>query len=116
VFIGPMLDKDSRSARAVVEIANESGIWRPGSFVTAAIAFEEQPVALVVPVSAVQNMSAATVVFVRVPEGFEKRQVVLGQSDDRIVEVVSGLRPGEMIAVTNTFLLKAELLKALAED
>jgi len=116
VFIGPMLDKDSRSARAVVEIANERGIWRPGSFVTAAIAFEEQPVALVVPVSAVQNMSAATVVFVRVPEGFEKRQVVLGQSDDRIAEVVSGLRPGEEIAVTNTFLLKAELLKALAED
>jgi cobalt-zinc-cadmium efflux system membrane fusion protein len=42
--------------------------------------------------------------------------VVLGQSDERMVEVLSGLRPGEVIAVTNTFLLKAELLKALAED
>jgi len=30
--------------------------------------------------------------------------------------VVSGLRPGEIIAVANTFSLKAELLKALAED
>jgi cobalt-zinc-cadmium efflux system membrane fusion protein len=116
IFIGPMLDKDSRSARAVVEIPNGSGIWRPGSFVTAAVAFEQQAVALVAPTSAVQNMGAATVVFVRTPEGFQKRQVVLGQSDDRIVEVVSGLHPGEMIAVSNTFLLKAELLKALAED
>ena len=116
IFIGPMLDKDSRSARAVVEIANDGGIWRPGSFVTAAIAFEEQPVALAVPTSAVQNMSAATVVFVRTAEGFQKRHVVLGQSDDRIVEVVSGLRSGEMIAASNTFVLKAELLKALAED
>jgi cobalt-zinc-cadmium efflux system membrane fusion protein len=116
IFIGPMLDKDSRSARAVAEIANPDGRWRPGSFVTAAIAFEEQPVVIAIPASAVQNIGAATVVFVRVPEGFKKRQVILGQSDERTVEVLSGLRPGEAIAVTNTFLLKAELLKALAED
>jgi cobalt-zinc-cadmium efflux system membrane fusion protein len=116
VFIGPMLDKDSRTARAVVEIANDNGMWRPGSFVTAAIASTEQSVALGVPTSAVQNIGAATVVFVQFPEGFQKRQVVLGQSDERMVEVLSGLRPGEVIAVTNTFLLKAELLKALAED
>jgi cobalt-zinc-cadmium efflux system membrane fusion protein len=116
IFIGPMLDKDSRSARAVAEIANTSGIWRPGSFVTAAVAVAEQPVSLAVPTTAIQTMGAGPVAFVRTPEGFEKRQVVLGQSDDRLVEVVSGLRVGEVIAVGNTFLLKAELLKALAED
>jgi cobalt-zinc-cadmium efflux system membrane fusion protein len=116
VFIGPMLDRDSRSARAVAEITNTDGMWRPGSFVTAAIAFEEQPVTLGIPTTAVQNIGAATVVFVQVPEGFQKRQVVLGQSDERMVEVLSGLRPGEVIAVANTFLLKAELVKALAED
>jgi cobalt-zinc-cadmium efflux system membrane fusion protein len=116
VFIGPMLDKDSRSARAVVEIPNGSGTWRPGSFVNAAIAFDEQSVANAVPTSAVQNIGAASVVFVQVPEGFQKRQVVLGRSDERMVEVLSGLRPGEVIAVANTFVLKAELLKALAED
>src|SRR4051812_46376096 len=43
VFISPLLDKDTRSARVVAEIAN-NGIWRPGSFVTAAIAVEEQKV------------------------------------------------------------------------
>jgi membrane fusion protein, heavy metal efflux system len=116
IFIGPMLDKDSRSARAVVEIANDNGMWRPGSFVSAAISFAEQPVTLGVPTSAVQNIGTAAVVFVQVPEGFQRRQVVLGQSDERKVEVLSGLRPGEVIAITNTFLLKAELLKALAED
>jgi membrane fusion protein, heavy metal efflux system len=116
IFIGPMLDKDSRSARAVVEIANDGGIWRPGSFVTAAIAFDERPVALVVPTKAIQNMGAATVAFLRTPQGFQKRQVILGRSDDLNVEVVSGLHSGEVVAVSNTFVLKAELLKALAED
>src|SRR5262249_51687412 len=116
IFIGPMLDKDSRAARAVVEIPNDNGMWRPGSFVTAAIAVAEQPVTLGIPASAVHNIGTATVVFVRVAEGFQKRQVAIGQSDERTAEVLSGLRPGELVAVTNTFLLKAELLKALAED
>jgi membrane fusion protein, heavy metal efflux system len=116
VFISPMLDKETRSARVVAEIKNESGIWRPGSFVTAAIAFEEKSVPLAVPSGAIQNMGTGQVAFVRTAEGFTKRQVALGPSDDRVVEVLSGLHPGEVIAVTNTFLLKAELLKALAED
>jgi membrane fusion protein, heavy metal efflux system len=116
VFVSPLLDKESRSGRVVAEIANGSGVWRPGSFVTAAIAFEEQPVSLVVPTGAIQTMGPATIVFVRTPDGFQKRQVFLGQSDDRNVEVKSGLRPGEEVATSNSFLLKAELMKALAED
>jgi membrane fusion protein, heavy metal efflux system len=116
VFISPLLDKETRSARVVAEIANNDGVWRPGSFVTAAIVVEEQAVALVVPTSAVQTINNEKVVFVRTPEGFERRQVALGRKDDRYVEVVTGLRSGEVIAVTNTFSLKAELMKALAED
>ena len=73
-----MLDKETRSARVVAEIANRDGVWRPGSFVTAAIAIEEQPVPLAVPTSAIQTMGGDKVVFVRTPEGFEKRPVVAG--------------------------------------
>jgi membrane fusion protein, heavy metal efflux system len=54
IFISPMLDKDTHSARVVAEIDNKDGIWRPGFFVTAAIAFEEQPVPLAVPIGAIQ--------------------------------------------------------------
>ena len=46
VFISPLMDKETRSARVVAEIANSEGVWRPGSFVTAAIAVEEQPAPL----------------------------------------------------------------------
>jgi membrane fusion protein, heavy metal efflux system len=116
IFISPMLDKNTHSARVVAEIDNNAGVWRPGSFVTAAIAFGEQSVPLAVPVGAVQTMDGGPVAFVRTAEGFQRRQVVLGQSDDRAIEVVSGLHLGETIAVTNTFLLKAEMLKGTAED
>jgi membrane fusion protein, heavy metal efflux system len=116
VFISPLLDKETRSARVVAEIANGDGVWRPGSFVTAAIAVEEQAVPLVIPASAVQTIDNEKVVFVRTPEGFEKWQVGLGRNDDRFVEVVTGLRSGEVIAGSNTFPLKAQLMKAMAED
>jgi membrane fusion protein, heavy metal efflux system len=41
---------------------------------------------------------------------------VLGQSDDQAIEVVSGLRLGETIAASNTFLIKAEMLKGAGEE
>jgi cobalt-zinc-cadmium efflux system membrane fusion protein len=116
VFISPMLEKETHAARVVAEIANKEGSWRPGSFVTAAIAVAELQVPLAIPATAVQTMAAGPVAFVRTPEGFARRPVVLGRSDAGVVEVVSGLHPGETIAVSNTFSLKAELLKALAEE
>ncbi|MFL5269639.1 MAG: efflux RND transporter periplasmic adaptor subunit [Stellaceae bacterium] len=116
VFISPLLDKETRSARVIAEIANGEGMWRPGSFVTAAIAIEQPPVPLVIPTSAVQMIDNDKIVFVRTPEGFERRSVGLERSDDSFVEVVTGLRSGEVIAETNTFPLKAQLMKALVED
>jgi len=116
VFISPLLDKDTRSARVIAEIDNHDGVWRPGTFVTAAISVEEQPVSVVVPNSAIQTIGGEKVVFVRTPDGFEKRAVVAGRSDDRLTEIATGLLPGEIIAAANTFLLKAELLKGANED
>src|SRR6202048_1482311 len=116
VFISPIVDRDTHSARVVAEIANPDGNWRPGSLVHAAVAIEERSVALAVPLSAIQTIDKMRVLFVRTSEGFEKRQVMLGDGDDRLFEVLSGVRDGETIAVSNTFALKAEFLKSLAED
>jgi cobalt-zinc-cadmium efflux system membrane fusion protein len=115
IYMSPIVDRDTHKVHVVAEIDNKDGIWRPGSFVTAAIVFEERSVPIAVPVSAVQTMDGGPVAFVRTADGFQKRQVVLGQSDDRATEVVSGLRLGEAIAVSNTFLLKAEMLKGAGE-
>ncbi|MFX6322849.1 efflux transporter periplasmic adaptor subunit, partial [Acinetobacter baumannii] len=55
-------------------------------------------------------------VFVRTKDGFEKRDVVLGQRDGKDIEITSGLSAGETIAISNTFSLKAELAKPGDED
>ncbi|MBR0642133.1 efflux RND transporter periplasmic adaptor subunit [Plastoroseomonas hellenica] len=114
IFASPVLDTETRTARVVAELPNPSGVWRPGSFVTAAIATEEQEVEILVPQAALQTMGAETVVFVRTEQGFERREVVVGRRDEQVAEIVFGLDAGERIAISNTFVLKAEIGKAEA--
>ncbi|MEK9281303.1 MULTISPECIES: efflux RND transporter periplasmic adaptor subunit [unclassified Bradyrhizobium] len=116
IFVSPLLDKETRAARVVAVLDNPDRFWRPGSFVTAAIAVESRQVPVVVPVTAIQTVDGRKVVFVRTSDGFEKRDVVLGRRDDGMVEVTSGLAAGETIAASNTFPLKAELSKPGDED
>ena len=115
VFLSPVLDPETRSARAVVEVPNPEGALRPGGFVTAEVATQEQRVDMLVPRAAVLDIGGESVIFVRTPEGFEKREVALGRGDQDSVEVVFGLDAGERYAAANTFVLKAELGKSEAE-
>ena len=48
-------------------------------------------------------------------EGFEVRHLKTGRSDGQWVEIVDGLKAGEVVAAGNTFLLKAEMGKSSAE-
>ena len=114
VFTSPILNQDTRSARVIATVENKDFSWRPGSFVTAEVAVDEQRVNLKVPRTALQAINGEQVLFVRTAEGFQKREVTLGKDDGLSVEIISGLEPGEAIAVTNTFLLKAELGKSEA--
>lgn len=111
-FISPLLNADTRSARVIVTLPNADFAWRPGTFVTTEVEIADDAVAVRVPKAALQTVGGGKAVFVRIPEGFARRPVQLGRADDDAVEVLSGLEPGEEIAVGNTFLLKAELGKA----
>ncbi len=115
MFVSPLLDKDTRSARVVASVENAAGKWRPGAFVTAEILIDKEPAALAVPVTALQSLKDEPVVFVRTAEGFEARKVGVGRRDGRVVEITAGLTAGERVATLNTFTLKADLGKAEAE-
>jgi cobalt-zinc-cadmium efflux system membrane fusion protein len=116
IFVSPLLDKETRTARVVAALDNPDRIWRPGSFVTAAIALEQRLAAVVASAGAIQTVDGRKAVFVRTADGFERRDVVLGQRDGNMVEIVSGLSAGETVAASNTFSLKAELSKPADED
>ena len=115
LFISPLLDKETRTARVVASVDNTARRWRPGAFVTAEIAPDPASTSIVVPMAALQTLERKPVVFVRTTDGFEARPVTLGRQNSRMAEVTSGLKPGERIATANSFILKADLGKAAAE-
>lgn len=115
VFVSPLLNADTRSARVIVSLPNPDNRWRPGTFVSAEIEIAQDAVAVLVPRKVVQMIEGKPVVFVRTAAGFARREVTLGRADDDAFEVVAGLNAGEEIADANTFLLKAELGKSDAD-
>lgn len=115
MFVSPILNSETRSARVIASLANQDLSWRPGSFVTAEIEIGREQAKFLVPRAALQTISGERVVFVRKPEGFQRVDVKAGQADDAVVEILSGLSATDEIAVKNTFLLKAELGKTEAK-
>lgn len=110
VLPGTATASQSTVARATVE--NDDGLWRPGAAVTARITVAMQPAAVVVPLSALQSMDGADVVFVREGDTYTARPVVLGARDATKVEVKDGLRTGEQVVVEQSYVIKADIGKA----
>lgn len=111
-YIGPLVGEETRTARGVVVVQNQEGLWRPGLFVTVEIVQEEVLVPVAVPADAIQTLDDKSVIFVQYGNQFEARPLELGRSDGQWVEVLHGLLPGEKYVAHNSFILKAELGKA----
>jgi len=116
IFISPMVSKETRTTRVIVSLDNPDGRWRPGSFVGASIPLDRRAVPLLLPRNALQTIDGKLTAFVQVPEGFEARAIQAGAMTEEAVEVIGGLKPGEIVAVLNTFVLKSDLGKAKADE
>lgn len=116
IYVSPMVEDQTITAKAVAELDNEESLWKPGLFVKAKIITGEKSLPVVISKEALQSSEGQDFVFVPTQQGFERRNVKLGQSDGKKVEVLSGLDPKEKYVADKTFLLKAELFKGSAED
>lgn len=115
VYVAPFGESASQTLSARVLLDNSARRWVPGLYVTCEVGLSEANVASAVRAEAVQTFEGRNVVFVQDADGFEPRPVQLGRTDGEIVEVVSGLTPGQTYAARNSFILKAELGKGEAE-
>jgi membrane fusion protein, heavy metal efflux system len=113
-YIGALVLEETRTVPVRAELSNTDGRWRPGLFVTASLATRETTAAVLIHKSALETLEGKPSVFVQTTEGFEARPVTVGQSNETHVEITAGLRAGERYAVSETFLLKADLAKGEA--
>jgi cobalt-zinc-cadmium efflux system membrane fusion protein len=113
-YISPVGNSDTQSALARAAVGNEGLRLRPGLFVTGRLLLTAKPVNVSIKSSALQTVENRTVVFVRVGDKFEARDVELGDRDPEHVEVVFGLLEGDIYAAKNSFVIKAEMAKGTA--
>ncbi len=110
-WISATVDRRTRMARGRVEVANTGGRLKARMFAHARITTARSERAVVVPMSAVQNVTGTPVVFVKFAEDlFEARPVTLGVKHNGRVEIADGLGAEEPVVVAGGFALKSQLL------
>jgi cobalt-zinc-cadmium efflux system membrane fusion protein len=109
--VGSRVDPASRTIDVRIEIANPSGLLRPGMSASAIVPVGDAAQRVVaVPVEALQRQDAGWCAFLPTDKegSFEIRKIGRGRDLGGEVEVLSGLRAGERVVVDGAFLLKAE--------
>ncbi|RVU35381.1 biotin/lipoyl-binding protein [Rheinheimera riviphila] len=110
-YIAPQMT-GGHIARARGVIANNDGHWRPGMHVKTDVTVATVDAPMVIKKSALQQWNDKTVIFIRVGDTFEIRMPELGRADDTQVEVLSGVPVGAIYATSNSFILKADVMKS----
>lgn len=104
-FISPVIDPIKRTTHLFVEADNPQGLLRDGMYVDLSIVLREETSAVVVPVSAVVIDGPMHFVFVKDGEFYKKQDINPGYRDDRFVEVLEGVLPGDIVVTRGAYSL-----------
>jgi Cu(I)/Ag(I) efflux system membrane fusion protein len=108
VFIDPLLDRETRTAKVRLAFPNPKGELKPEMFGEVVLRSVQRQ-GLRVPADAIVRSGTKNVVFVALGEGkFQPREVQLAESDGDAVEVVRGLEEGEKVVTRANFLVDSE--------
>jgi len=98
--IAPALDDSSRTLLVEAEVPNAEGILKPGYFAHVTIDLGHDR-ALFIPSSAVLRYAGIARVFVYAAGAVRSREITTGSTEGSLIEVISGLKPGEKVVVTD---------------
>ena len=107
-YIYPVLEGETRTAKARFTVPNLGGLLKPQMFtnVDLSISLGRR---LAVPSDAVINTGVRRIAYVDKGDGnFEPREVVTGVETDRLVEITAGLKAGDKVASAANFLIDSE--------
>ncbi|MHB9021280.1 MAG: efflux RND transporter periplasmic adaptor subunit [Halothiobacillus sp.] len=115
-YISSTMDRETRTAKARVEVPNPDGRLKPEMFATVAIGTGGSAKALLVPEDAVLLLQGQPTVFIAERGGFEPRAVEVGERAQGYIVLKSGAAAGESVVVSGAYALKARLLKSQIGD
>ncbi len=108
-FLEPMVNAQTRTTAARIQVANPRMSLRPGMFVQVRFAMPAAEKVLAVARSAAVDTGTHKLVYVAKGGGvFEAREVRLGPASDEYYPVLAGLHAGERIVTQGNFLLDSQ--------
>jgi Cu(I)/Ag(I) efflux system membrane fusion protein len=108
IFIDPILDAKTRTAKVRLEFANPKAQLKPEMFGEVTLQSEKRE-GLRIPADAVIDSGTKKVVFVALDEGkFQPREVEVGSVNGDYVEIVAGLQVGDLVVSRANFLVDSE--------
>jgi membrane fusion protein, copper/silver efflux system len=108
-LVYPRVDKQARTTKVRIEIANPDGVLRPDMYADVEIATGTGNPVLAVPDSAVIDTGTRKIVILDLGEGrFKPQEVVTGEQGGGFTEIRSGIAAGARVVVAANFLIDAE--------
>ena len=108
-LVYPVLNKETRTGRIRIELANPDALLKPNMYADVAIESGGAAPVLTVPDSAIIDSGAHRTVILDKGEGrFEPREVKTGGHGGGFIEVKEGLSEGDNVVVSANFLIDAE--------
>jgi RND family efflux transporter MFP subunit len=120
--INPSAEPGTRTINVYVSLANEESLLKAGMFARVLLTISPEVEVSALPLSAVRTEAAQTFVWVVVDQKLARRSIATGKRDERaqLVEVTSGLAPGEVVLATKFDNLKdglaAKVISLAAES
>ncbi len=106
--LDPVLDPQTRTARARAFLENPEGLLRPEMYANAAISINLGD-GLAVPSEAIFKTGKENIVFVSLGDGrYEPRSVTIGLEGKDFTEIKEGLAEGEQVVTSGNFLIDSE--------
>ena len=105
---GTSADRESGTIDAIFRVPNPGLRMRPGMRTEFSVVLSKRENVMSVPREAVQGDPASRVVYVKdfdLPNAFRKVPVRIGQMNDRFVEILGGLFPGDEVVTTGSYAL-----------
>lgn len=119
VYVYPYLNEKVREVKVRLEFDNPQSMLKPGMFANVQLRNTLAEERVLAPRSAILDTGRRQVAFVSLGEGrFEPRQVEVGvETEEGVVEIRDGLKPGEMVVTSGQFLIDSEarIREALAK-
>jgi Cu(I)/Ag(I) efflux system membrane fusion protein len=108
-YVYPTVTSASRTGRVRVEIPNRELLLKPGMYATLEFAIPVHEAGVHVPRSAVLQTGERSLVFVREVDGtLVPRAVRIGFATTDHLEILAGLKAGEVVVASANFLIDAE--------